>query len=439
VASMRGVPLEQQKTLAEATQAQALKAVCAWLIIALMRAEQVQAGLLREQRLSHLLRQRALAHLLQHHAQGGADAGRHEEDAVAVFLEPLAHDIPGDVPVPPRAGDRAISQMERYAGLLRGDAAGEALMRRLHDDVLRAGASGERLALEVNHEQEEEAEEEAEEEEEKEQQQEQEQEQEKEVMSQEPAPKGFAREDEGMAAWALHCLREPPSADQSASNLINAALARGAAPFYPLDRFTVYRFGGKTRPLKWPARLWMSSNHFRSAWSFKSHRRLKNIICAMEWRPPGFRPSNLDRGGGGSASSAVPIETERVQHAFQYFDENSDGMVTAAELAALGRAVDLESVADTAAAVEDPTVPALPLAAIDASVGEQVRSSQDGPGERFWVVLSLQEAEALRGALHISRAHGGKLWADEEGGEQPLVALHSDGALLDAVRRQQTS
>ena len=79
------------------------------------------------------------------------------------------------------------------------------------------------------------------------------------------------------------------------------------------------------------------------------------------------------------------------------------------------------------------------LAAIDASVGEQVRSSQDGPGERFWVVLSLQEAEALRGALHISRAHGGKLWADEEGGEQPLVALHSDGALLDAVRRQQTS
>jgi hypothetical protein len=258
-------------------------------------------------------------------------------------------------------------------------------------------------------------------------------------MSQEPAPKGFAREDEGMAAWALHCLREPPSADQSASNLINAALARGAAPFYPLDRFTVYRFGGKTRPLKWPARLWMSSNHFRSAWSFKSHRRLKNIICAMEWRPPGFRPSNLDRGGGGSASSAVPIETERVQHAFQYFDENSDGMVTAAELAALGRAVDLESVADTAAAVEDPTVPALPLAAIDASVGEQVRSSQDGPGERFWVVLSLQEAEALRGALHISRAHGGKLWADEEGGEQPLVALHSDGALLDAVRRQQTS
>ena len=90
--------------------------------------------------------------------------------------------------------------------------------------------------------------------------------------------------------------------------------------------------------------------------------------------------------------------------------------------------------ADTAAAVEDPTVPALPLAAIDASVGEQVRASQDGPGERFWVVLSLQEAEALRGALHISRAHGGKLWADEEGGEHPLVALHSDGALLDAVR-----
>ena len=27
-----------------------------------------------------------------------------------------------------------------------------------------------------------------------------------------------------------------------------------ASPFYPWDRFTVYRLGGKTKPLRWPAR-----------------------------------------------------------------------------------------------------------------------------------------------------------------------------------------
>ena len=82
----------------------------------------------------------------------------------------------------------------------------------------------------------------------------------------------------------------------------------------------------------------MSANYFKAAWSLKSHRRLKNIICAMEWKPAGYRPSALDQRDGQQPAPALPLETARVQRAFRYFDEDSDGMVTAAELAALAGA-----------------------------------------------------------------------------------------------------
>jgi len=75
VARMRGKALAEQKTLAEAAPEQALNAICAWLLLNLMRTEDVQAGLLGEQRLAHVFRQRSLEHLLQHHARcGAADA-----------------------------------------------------------------------------------------------------------------------------------------------------------------------------------------------------------------------------------------------------------------------------------------------------------------------------------------------------------------------------
>ena len=65
---------------------------------------------------------------------------------------------------------------------------------------------------------------------------------------------------------------------------------------------------------------------------------------------------------------------------------------------------------------------------------EQLRSHREGPGAnhpgapgaRFWVVLSLQEAESLRGALHI--AHGA-----DGAASGALVALHTDGEVLDSL------
>ena len=83
VARMRGVSLADQKTLREASHESLLRIVCAWLVVNLMRSEDVQAGLLAEQRLAHIFRKRALQHLLQHHRRCGTNEERSHEAQVS--------------------------------------------------------------------------------------------------------------------------------------------------------------------------------------------------------------------------------------------------------------------------------------------------------------------------------------------------------------------
>ena len=81
-----------------------------------------QAGLLGEQRLAHHFRKRALDHLLRHHRKcGEGGGGADEARAVRVFLEPLGHDVPAEVPAPMRAGEKALDLADRHKGLLRDD------------------------------------------------------------------------------------------------------------------------------------------------------------------------------------------------------------------------------------------------------------------------------------------------------------------------------
>ena len=456
VARLQRRPTSEQKGLRDASHEQALKVVCAWLLVNLMRTEDVQAGLLAEQRLAHVFRQRALEHLLAHHRRcGAADARDHERRALSIFMEPMAHHVAADVPEPPRGGEKALDMAARHEGFLRasipgtdGAASEEAMhaMRSLRDELLRLHGGGvataelipgltsaASLVLEVEQVQEQEAEAEAEEEQEQEQEQEQEKNQEQEVEAiQEPARHSWSREDEGTRPWSLDVLGAPPQPDGARSSRGGFG-GSTAPPFYPWSQFAVYRSGMKSlAPLSWPAHLWMSANYFKAAWSLKSHRRLKNVVCCMEWAPPNYEGV----AGGAPAAAHAPLtdaQRKRVRAAFGFFDADHDEMLTAAELAALGRAVDLETVAQDAGAAEQ-DVPAGGPELVEALVTEQLRSHREGPGAnhpgapgaRFWVVLSLQEAESLRGALHI--AHGA-----DGAASGALVALHTDGEVLDSL------
>jgi len=204
----------------------------------------------------------------------------------------------------------------------------------------------------------------------------------------------------------------------------------------------------------------MSNNHFWPGWTLKAHRRLKNVVCAMEWQPPPTRRSaaasnsNPDGMSLGATPTLSAEQAARVRAAFGFFDSASDGRLTASELAALGRAVDLHTVAAIPSAassslddvggrrvgalrLSEPESPVVPL------VEEQLFSHQEGPGTRHWIVLSLPEAESLRGALHISQENGEGLLSPGYAGQGvvPLVALHTHSEMLDAVNysRQPTS
>ena len=110
------------KGLRDASHEQALKVVCAWLLVNLMRTEDVQAGLLAEQRLAHVFRQRALEHLLAHHRRCGAARTR-PRAARAIDLHGAdGHHVAADVPS--RRAAKALDMAARHEGFLRASIPG---------------------------------------------------------------------------------------------------------------------------------------------------------------------------------------------------------------------------------------------------------------------------------------------------------------------------
>ena len=39
------------------------------------------------------------------------------------------------------------------------------------------------------------------------------------------------------------------------------------------------------KTIHFPSYMYVSRNYYRSEWSMKTHRRLKNVIIALEWIP----------------------------------------------------------------------------------------------------------------------------------------------------------
>ena len=53
-----------------------------------------------------------------------------------MFLEPLGHDVPSDVPAPARAGARALELADRHQAMFAHDAAAAQTTRELCNDVM---------------------------------------------------------------------------------------------------------------------------------------------------------------------------------------------------------------------------------------------------------------------------------------------------------------
>ena len=243
--------------------------------------------------------------------------------------------------------------------------------------------------------QEQEQQQEQEQEQEKEQQQQQQKEQEQEVEEPElPAKEKYTREDEYLKEWPLVALGAPPS-------------EKSKLGFYPASEFAVHRtILEKRGPLHWPGYLQLSPDHTHPRWRFASHHRLKNLLVFMEWLP-----GQAGTMAGTPAIQLSETQRQRLHRLVAMYDSSNSGRLDEASLRRVLSDLGLRPDEDERAkAAVEATVASLGTSrsASPEEFCELMRTQTFLQGEagRYWVVLSLREAESLRGALHLSMDSG---------------------------------
>jgi len=231
--------------------------------------------------------------------------------------------------------------------------------------------------------QEQEQEQENEQEQEQEQRQEQEQEQERENVPQAPAALKYSRADERPRPWQLSCLTGDVA----------------SVPFYTMSRFTVGKgvIGTSSKPLTGiPEYVLLSENYFHREWISVSARRLKNVICFLEWVPKISEIKELH-----AHLNLTPEQCANIAEAFSFYDVDRSGEISGEELMLLFKDLDMDDEAKELLSQTGST--SFTLDQIQEELTSQrIYHMQEG---RYFVGLSLEEAEHLRGCMHLMGAH----------------------------------
>ncbi|CAJ1380920.1 unnamed protein product [Effrenium voratum] len=227
------------------------------------------------------------------------------------------------------------------------------------------GLEGEQVQEQQQEQQQEQAQEQ---EQEQEQEEEQEAEEERELLREDKADK-FSRADEGQTSWRLDCLSRAPTAS-------------GAPPFYSLSEFAVHPgLGGDCQFLEMPSFLMVSENHYRKGWRLGATRRLRNIVCFLEWVPDKKQLAPLE----------VPCElSEEQTNWLRLLFTLTTGSGANGAMRQLCESCGLEEGHLTPVSCDFHVLR-------DALASQSIYAYQRG---RHFVALSLAEAEHLRAALH---------------------------------------
>ena len=266
---------------------------------------------------------------------------------------------------------------------------------------------GDDLGLSTEQVQEQEQEQEQEEEQQKEQQVEQEQA----SMSEAPeeaARQKYARDHEAPSPWPTASLEAPPNDEIG-----------GGSPFHGWSAFRVYNPSGggdngapAALGMRFPPSVCLSSNFYHSGLHASKPRRIKNLIMALEWCPDG-RPSAHPGDGGASPRVApaalAPVALEQLQGVYGTCAGGDGRGMPLTQVWQLWRSMEVR--------VDDPHETArlhAVLAANGISAHEEYATVnfeqlcalmhpsalQAEPTGRYFVTVSLVEAESLRALLH---------------------------------------
>ena len=401
-----------------------LRDITAWLVINSMRSENIQAGLLAEQRAANIWRKHCYRKLIAAPTVPGTPKAEGMIHAcLDVFRERVSYVVANIVPTTTSPSEKLSLSVQQYGHLLNDNPRAKEQLQVIVNDLkqmeqttnaalrqTRAGAytapgaaeSGDQGlvgALEQALDLEQVQENEEEQENEQEQEQEKEEEREEEIVEEAPDALKYVRDDERQLSWNYETLCNGPEWSEHG--------------FYPLKTFKVHKGVGKTTaPLAFPDYLYLSKNYFREGWALNGHRRLKNLTVVLDWVPDSSKLTTDTSGGGGAFTAS---QESALRTAFEMFDTSGNGRLQETDLREVLREID--------ACVEDDEMRLHQLAR---EVAEESRSFQTGMTSsgtsfdelkrvlrskniyslqrgRFYVALSLAEAESLRVVMHLTK------------------------------------
>ena len=109
-------------------------------------------------------------------------------------------------------------------------------------------------------------------------------------MVEEPQSKEYSRGNEQVHRWEFAKLLNAEKATSTRGSLaskLKGVFEKNALPFNELNSLTLYRGlrKGASPSLPFSKCLMYSSNYFDPGWRLSSVRRLKNVICVLDWVP----------------------------------------------------------------------------------------------------------------------------------------------------------
>ena len=352
--------------------------IVAWLVVNSMRSERVQFNMLCMQNLANVWRKAGFRALMEHVDAFTIATPLTSEQAslrraLHLFNEPVLFTVESGVKEAKLFSQSVESAIADHQDFVVSEV-DHNIVQRVKKAV--AGVVDDDAASSFDREmvQEQEAE--------KEQQQEQEQEQEIEIEKY--VDLAYSRDNEAPVPWPFAAL---------GGNVVEGDELH-LDFFYALRHFHLY----KRQPLSFPSFLYLSNNFFNPQWS--GARRIKNSIVVLELVPS---PSHLR-----PAVPATPILTARQQIAlkkaidlFHRADSAADGLVEDEVALLIRSAMDFTP---TPAQVTDVIArltrgaPLSPTDVLSLLQSNEFRPVEDG---RFFVGLSLAEAETIRRILHM--------------------------------------
>jgi Ca2+-binding EF-hand superfamily protein len=388
---------QQLEELDSASQhTQTLRDVCAWLVINSMESEKLQFKLLCEQSITNVWRKASYKNLkANHHGVGTPQCDPFTLSCLNTYRERVDFAIENST-VKSNTFTENLDAIIRDA-VSRGFLVKTAEMDAVHHIQTLATSAEEAVmsptaaspssdATEQKFDGEQVQEQETEQETEQEIEQEKEEVLEIEQEVEEYVKQKYARNDEVQKPWSLCSLALEPS--------MKAQGFFSCSEFAVLKKATV-----KPKPIGFPTYLQISRNHYDPSWSLTTKRRLKNMICVMEYVPD----EAALKYGVHDGTDMTPQQLQRLKKIFKLFDGNNDGKIDRSELADLMTAIGVEMDEDGITFLDSIIASAGPSELIPFDVVDDMMQHQqffNVQSGRYSVALSLIEAASLRAVLH---------------------------------------